>query len=262
MIGLFDSGLGGLSVYRQLKMLLPHTPVVYVADTKRAPYGARTQAELALFSTQIIDFLQAYPVSQVFIGCNTVSANCYDMLRARYTRLPLAELIASGVSESVAASSRGIGYFATAASVNTGVFKQAVSECSDLPVYDVACPSFVPLVESGQTHGQATEQAVGEYLLPILDSIDTLVLGCTHYPFLADAIQGLIAEHNQDITLIDPAKTAVRGLVTSLAEQTTPPTEPHTADVFYTTGDTARFDELAYQLIGERVQSRHLVLES
>lgn len=257
MIGLFDSGVGGLSVYRQLKQRLPHIPVVYVADTQSAPYGGRAPGELMGFATELVDFLLRQQVSHVVIGCNTVSANAYPQLRERYPQLPLFELIASAVAESVATSRLGIGYLATAASVTTGVFKQAVATQAQVPVYDVACPTFVPLVEAGQTQGETVRKAVLAYLQPLMDKIDCLVLGCTHYPFLAQTLQALIKEQGVEIRLIDPAQVAVRDLQQMLG---TTAISELVADVFYTTGDTSRFDTLAHQLIGKHLVSRQLTL--
>ena len=255
-IGIFDSGLGGLSVYQAIKNWLPNESIIYLGDTARAPYGGRPKEQLMSFALQIIDFLVSQQVKAVVFGCNTISANCYAELVQRY-ELPMFELIQSAIEESLQTSRRAIGYLATEASVKSGAFSKGVKALSNLPVYAVGCPQFVPLVEEGLTDPAHARPAVELYLTEILPHIDSLVLGCTHYPFLFNAIQQVIGD--RQIHVINPAHSAAAKVAAFLTENQLLATEKG-QDQFYTTGVPAKFEALTQRLIGIDISASPLKL--
>lgn len=250
-IGVFDSGLGGLTVYQHIKKLLPNENIIYFADTSRAPYGGRPKYELLTFAKEITNFLLTQNVKAIVIGCNTISANCYTDLLTIYD-IPMFELINSAITESIKASksnrNQGIGYLATEASVNSGTFAKGVAKLSSLNVYARGCPLFVPLVEEGLTDPQYSLPAVQLYLSEMLTHIDSLVLGCTHYPFLEKAIKQVTDEYK--ISIINPAYDAATKLSKFLLENNILAKNEKSVDVFYTTGDKTKFENLVKKLIG------------
>lgn len=262
-IGIFDSGLGGLTVYQHAKKLLPKENIIYVADTARAPFGGRPKTELMTFAQQIISFLSTQKVKAILIGCNTISANCYEDLVNMYD-IPMFELIESAIAESIAASmankGKAIGLLATVSSVNSGTFKKGVASRSNLPVYAQGCPLFVPLVEEGLTDPYYSLPAVELYLLQMIEHIDSLVLGCTHYPFLEEAIKSVTKDYG--ITIVNPAYSTSVKLVDFLKNNHLLNDQDVTVatDKFYTTGDTKKFENLVKKLIGENVKAHSLKL--
>ncbi|MGI6487607.1 MAG: glutamate racemase [Syntrophothermaceae bacterium] len=240
-IGIFDSGVGGLTVVKRIAEQLPRENIIYVGDTAHVPYGGKTTAELVRLNQNIIDFFVQQGAKLVVAACNTSSSVSLPILREAYS-VPLLDVISPGVREAAAVSRTGrIGVIATRATVGSRAYtRQLRALNANLQVYEVACPRFVPLVESGQLEGPEVEQAVREYLEILLgQGIDTLVLGCTHYPFLAPVIKQVVGD---EVVLVDPADQTARELESILntlgiANQETGPAE-HT---FYATGPVQSF---------------------
>lgn len=208
-IGVFDSGLGGLTVVRALRTLLPDESLIYVGDTARVPYGPKSPETVRRFAQQIADWLVLQQVKAIVIACNTATAHALDDLRA-HLDVPVIGVIEPGARAAVAPSTAGsIGVIGTSGTVASGAYERAIHAVAPSRVVHAhACPLFVPLVEEGWVDHPATRLIVREYLAPLRTAgVDTLVLGCTHYPLLAGAIA---SEMGPDVRLIDSAEETAR----------------------------------------------------
>ena len=217
-IGIFDSGLGGLTAVRALVQAAPWESFVYLGDTKNAPYGDRTRDEIRGFSRQNVGFLQDRGVKALLVACNTSTANAMDAMRAQAGDLPVVGVIEPAAAAAVSVTESGrIGVLATAATVASGAYVAAIRRLAPgAAVTAVACPRLVPLVESGRTDpaDPALTDAVAEYAAPLLAAgVDTVVLGCTHYPIIRRAIRNALGP---DMALIDSGAASVGALLKSL----------------------------------------------
>ena len=208
-IGVFDSGLGGLTVVHALLERLPTESLVYVGDTARVPYGPKSPDTVRRYASQIADFLVEQGVKAIVVACNTATAHALDALRQTVS-VPVIGVIEPG-ARAAAHTTRGgpVGVIGTAGTIASGAYERAIhAENPSIDVRAVACPLFVPLVEEGWVEHPATRLIAHEYLASLLEAhIDTLVLGCTHYPLLAATLQ---AEVGADVRLIDSAaETAI-----------------------------------------------------
>ncbi len=254
-IGVFDSGVGGLTVVRVLLEKLPQEKVIYLGDNAHLPYGSRTVEELKGFATQIADFLVGKKVKMIVAACNTSSAVSLEYLTDHYA-LPIVGVIEPGVRRALAITRNGrIGVLATEATTRSGAFNQITRQIDPAAVvFSQACPRLVPLVESGKLAGTEAEQACREYLAPLLAArVDTIILGCTHYPFLRTIIQDLIGK---EITLVDPAQETVdqvQRILQNLGQlsQSPRPAVPHR---FYSTGAPESFVRAGKLALGDLLQ--------
>jgi len=208
-IGLFDSGVGGLTVFREVNRIFPDEPTIYYGDTAHVPYGPRRAEELIHFADRIVAYLAGQGVKYIIFACNTSSALSLPVLKKRYP-LPMMGLIQPGAAEALRwTRSRKVGVIATEATVRTGAYEKELKALDgDVEVFSRAAPLLVPLVEAGETHTPAAARAVRESLAPLREAgVDTLILGCTHYPFLADL---MAAEMGAGVQLVDPAGAAAR----------------------------------------------------
>jgi glutamate racemase len=202
-IGVFDSGVGGLTVARTVLRARPGARLLYLADTAHVPYGGRPLAQIRDFALQIIDFLFAQGADAVVMGCNmSAAAGADEAARARFDR-PVFAVVDPG-SRAARAVTRGVvGVIATQGTVTSGIYGRTLRALGVDAVHEQACPAFVPLVERGLDDGPEVEAAVAEYLTPLRDAgIDTLVFGCTHYPFLRAPIARFLGP---GVALVDPA---------------------------------------------------------
>jgi glutamate racemase len=201
-IGVFDSGIGGLTVVRALTQRLPHENIIYFGDTARVPYGPKSPHVVREYAAQDAEFLLSHDIKMLVIACNTVSAVALDVVQKR-ARLPVVGVILPGAEEGVRATrKRRVGVIGTRATVNSNAYPNAIRQLDgEVEVFSQECPLFVPLAEEGWVDHKATALIAKEYLFPLkLEKIDTLILGCTHYPLLKSAIRNAIGE---DVTLID-----------------------------------------------------------
>ncbi len=212
-IGVFDSGVGGLTVLQELHRQLPHESYLYFGDTARVPYGNRSQAEILTFVREILTWMQQQQVKMAIMACNTSSALALDLVRQEFD-LPILGLILPGARAAVQQGCR-IGVIATPATVTSDGYRQAMLEINpQVQVWQVACPEFVPLVEQNRIHQPETVEIVRQYLQPLLqEQIDTLVYGCTHYPYLAPVINTLLPP---TIGQVNPAVHLVAAAVEEL----------------------------------------------
>ncbi len=255
-IGVFDSGIGGLTVLRELRRALPAEDTIYLGDAARCPYGPRSQDEVRGFAHEIAGFLAArHDVKLLVIACNTASAVALGSLRAAHD-MPIVGVVEPGAHAAVAATQNGrIGVIATPGTVASGAYTRAVHAIAPAAhVAAVACPRLVPLVEAGETHGPHAEVLLRSYLCPLLDErIDTLILGCTHYPLLRPALDAVVAGR---LAVVDSARTTALAVAALLDRldlrvphgQSAPPRHH-----LYTTGAPQSFHHLAVRLFGEVV---------
>lgn len=202
-IGVFDSGLGGLTVVRRLIERMPAEPIIYYADSKYVPYGPRPLEQIRQFATDICDFLVGRGCKMIVMGCNMSSAVALESVRERLA-VPVLGTIDPGVEGALETTRNGrIGVAATEGTVISGMYPRALSaRRGDIQVFQQACPQFVPIVETGMLDGRVAEH-VAEQLAPLREAgVDTLILGCTHYPLLLKEIEGALGPR---VTVVDPA---------------------------------------------------------
>lgn len=201
-IGVFDSGIGGLTVVKHLSKVLPIEHIVYFGDTARVPYGSKSNATVIEYSIQDTNFLLHKNVKIVVVACNTASSIALPDLQKKF-KVPVIGVILPGANLAVNETQNGkIGVIGTRATINNQAYSKAIKKINNkIEVFEKACPLFVPLAEEGWTHHRATYEIAEEYLKELREKeIDTLVLGCTHYPILADVIQEVIGSN---VKLID-----------------------------------------------------------
>jgi len=251
-IGVFDSGLGGLTAVRQLRRLMPSEQIVYFGDTARVPYGNRSRDTLLQYARQDLRFLNRFDLKAVVVACGTVSTNCLLDLR-RDSPLPVVGVVEPAVVRAAQLTASGkIGLVATRASVASGAYEQALAKINpDLEMQTLACPLFVPLVEEGRFRpGDAVIETVArEYLEPLRASqVDTLILGCTHYPLLS-AVIGDVMGH--DVQLIDVGAEAAGACRDLLVSQDALAGGQEGGVVCYTSDRAVNFQRLASLFLGE-----------
>ncbi len=201
-IGVFDSGLGGLTVVRQLRRLLPQEEIIYFGDTARVPYGSKSRESVTRFSRESCRFLAGHGVGMIIVACNTSSALALDALRMEFT-LPLRDVVAPGARKAAGLTRSGrIGVIGTHATIRSGAYERALRALDpSLTVYSRSCPLFVPLAEEGWLDRPATVEIAREYLIPLREArIDLLILGCTHYPVLEGTIRLVMGD---GVALVD-----------------------------------------------------------
>ena len=252
-IGIFDSGVGGLTVGRAILDQLPNESTIYIGDTARGPYGPRPLAEVREFALDTLDFLVEQGVKALVIACNTASAAMLRDARERY-KVPVIEVIQPAVRRAVAATRTGhIGVIGTRATIDSKAYLDAFAAAPQLQVTSIACPLFVEFVERGETSGAEITKIARDYLAPVMEAkVDTLVLGCTHYPLLTGVISYVMGE---GVTLVSSAEETAKDLYRTLVENNLlrdarggSPTHK-----FLATGDAKAFESLARRFLGPEV---------
>lgn len=208
-VGVFDSGVGGLTVAREIMRQLPNEKIVYFGDTARVPYGSKSKETILRYSRQIIRFLKTKGVKAIVVACNTASALALEEIRDEID-MPIIGVVKPGAKVAVEKTvNKRVGVIATEATISSGLYTDYIkAQDADVTVYSKACPLFVPLVEEGWLKDSVTEEVARRYLEELKEqNIDTLVLGCTHYPLLRNMIGKLMGD---EVTLVNPAyETAV-----------------------------------------------------
>ena len=252
-IGIFDSGVGGLTVARAILDQLPNESTLYIGDTARGPYGPRPLSEVREFALETMDFLVEQGVKAIVIACNTASAAMLRDARERYS-IPVIEVIQPAVRRAVAATRSGrIGVIGTQATIDSKAYLDAFAAAPSLHITSAACPLFVEFVERGETSGEAITKVAQEYLKPIMNSdVDTLVLGCTHYPLLTGVISYVMGE---SVTLVSSAEETAKDLYRTLVENNAlrPQSTLAATHRFLATGDAKAFETLARRFLGPEV---------
>jgi glutamate racemase len=250
-IGIFDSGVGGLTVLQELKRQLPNEQIVYFADTARVPWGSRSRPEIIEFVQQILEWMQTKQVKMVVMACNTSSALALETVRSQFD-VPMLGLILPGARAAVKNGKR-IGVIATSATVNSNAYKDAINESmtetqQQVEVWQVACPEFVPLVEANRLHDPYTLAVAQAYLAPLIEAeIDTLVFGCTHYPYLTEVFKKILPH----VRYINPATHVVTAVAQELDIMGLRDRSGRKARTkFYVTGDPEQFAHVSSRWLG------------
>lgn len=247
-IGIFDSGFGGLTVARSVIDQLPHESILYVGDTARAPYGEKPIAEVREYALECLDHLVEQGVKALVIACNSASAAMLRDARERYD-VPVVEVILPATRRAVAASRTGrIGVICTEATAESMAYDDAFAAAPHVTLTTRACPRFVPLVEQGITSGDELLQAAHEYLDPLTSAgIDTLILGCTHYPLLTGVISYVMGDN---VTLVSSAEESAKDVYRMLAERDLMRDGGEPTYAFLTTGAPEQFETIGRRFLG------------
>jgi glutamate racemase len=255
-IGIFDSGVGGLTVYKAVEAALPNESFVYLGDTARVPYGTRSAETVVRYSREAARFLGGHDVKMLVVACNTASSVALDDLEGELT-IPVVGVIRPGALRATEVSASGkIGVIGTRATVQSEAYPPAIRALRpNAEVISRACPLFVPLAEEGWVDHEATRRVAEEYLAPIRDGgVDTLVLGCTHYPLLRPTIAAVMGD---GVALVDSAEAVAAEVADRLRDEpelaaaaTDPPRESH----FFVTDAPAPFEAVAERFLGSPVR--------
>ncbi|MDP2683822.1 MAG: glutamate racemase [bacterium] len=205
MIGIFDSGVGGLTVAHEIKKKLPNNKIIYFGDTARTPYGPKSPEIITKYSIENTKFLLNKGAKIIIVACNSASAVAADKLKRKFPKVPIFEVITPAVAAAkLVTVNNKIGVIGTRATIETDIYNKKIShKKNSYQIFNQACPLFVPLAEEGWTNTVATKKIADTYLLPLKrKGIDTLILGCTHYPLLRSVIQASIGNK---VKLVDPA---------------------------------------------------------
>lgn len=271
-IGILDSGLGGLTVVKEIIKQLPNEQLIYVGDTARCPYGPRPADEVRRFTLEIVDFLLAQDVKSIVIACNTATAYALDAVR-EHAQIPVIGVIRPGSIAAVEASGQGrIGVIGTVGTISSGAYQDTLRDLSlddscQAQVVGLACPTLVSLVEEDHLYSERDKQMiVAEALKPLQDQeLDSLILGCTHYPLITDYIRQAVGD---DIKLISSAEETAKQLAGILADlgmlndgQAGAQDEAGTShNLYYTTGDAEIFRQVGERWLDAEIEVKHIEL--
>ena len=218
-IGVFDSGLGGLTAVKELVKILPNEDIVYFGDTSRVPYGTRSRETIISYAKQDLNFLSTFNIKAALVACGTISAVALDTLKDNYSFDIIGVIDSAANAAAKATANKKIGIIGTNATIKSGAYEKALKNiCPDIKTIAVPCPLFVPLVENGHIKDgdPITALAVKHYIQQIVDfGADTIILGCTHYPLIAKAIGEFVGD---SVSLINPGKEAAKTLKQKLTE--------------------------------------------
>lgn len=261
-IGIFDSGVGGLTVARAILDQLPHEHIVYLGDTAHLPYGNKPIADVRRYTLDCLDRLVDEGVKILVLACNTASAACLHDARERYS-VPVVEVIRPAVRRAVATTRNGrVGVIGTKATITSGAYTDALAAAVHVRVTGAACPQFVEFIERGVTSGRVLLGLASSYLEPLQRAdVDTLILGCTHYPLLAGLI-GLVMGEN--VTLVSSADETAREVYRVLTELDLfrPDSAIPPQHSFQSTGEAATFARLAQRFLGPEAAAAGALAEA
>jgi len=251
-IGIFDSGVGGLTVAREIMRQIPNEKIIYFGDTARVPYGSKSKETVTRFSKQIVRFLQTFQVKTIVVACNTASAYALDELE-KETDIPVIGVLKPGAKTAAEVTKNGkIGVIATEATIGSQMYTKYIKELNkQVTIYGKACPLFVPLVEEGLWQDPVTDEIARRYLTELIDiDIDTLILGCTHYPLIRSTLGKIMGE---GVTLVNPAYETARELKELLIAGNILNDEPHKLGTnqyeFYVSDGAEKFKRFANSIM-------------
>ena len=259
-IGVFDSGIGGLTVLREIWKAVPGESTVYFGDNSRSPYGTKSRSTIIRYSLQNLKFLESKDVKMIVIACNTASAYAYEELKAR-ANVPVVEVVTPGADVACKATKNGrIGIIATKGTISTGVYKAAVEKRAEelgiknIEIFEQACPLFVSLAEEGWWNTEVTRLTAEEYLRPLKEAgIDTLVMACTHYPLLSKVIKEVMGDGVVLVNTGEATAKVVKELLSS--EGTASSDNKSPVREFYTSDEPELFEQVATPFLGEGLPS-------
>ncbi len=259
-IGILDSGVGGLTVFQEMARLLPHEKIIYFGDTARMPYGPRADEEVRSFALQIIDFLQSQEIKMVVVACNTATAAGLPFYR-EHCDIPVMGVIEPGVRAALAYSGSGrIGVIGTAGTIRSSAYEKALLDAQPgLSIVARPCPLFVLLVENDLVETPEAEKVALEYLAPFKETaIDTLILGCTHYPLMSDLIQRTVGP---GVRLVNSAEEIARDVKAVLTGQQlhNPIQCSNPGYRFFVSGNPHSFEEVAAKMLRRQIKAYQLI---
>jgi glutamate racemase len=259
-IGVFDSGIGGLTVLREIWEAVPEESTIYFGDNSRSPYGTKSRSTIIRYSLQNMKFLESKDVKMIVVACNTASAYAYAELKAR-AKVPVVEVVTPGADVACHATKNGkIGIIATKGTISTGVYKAAVEKRAEelglngIEIFQQACPLFVSLAEEGWWDTEVTRLTAEEYLKPLKEAgIDTLVMACTHYPLLSKVIKEVMGD---GVVLVNTGEATAQVVKELLGSEGTA-SEGNKSPVreFYTSDEPELFEQVAAPFLGEGLPS-------
>ncbi|OGM15178.1 glutamate racemase [Candidatus Woesebacteria bacterium RIFCSPLOWO2_01_FULL_43_11] len=251
-IGVFDSGLGGLTVVNEIKKALPYEDIIYLGDTARVPYGTRSKEVVKKFSLEDAIFLITRKVKCLVIACNTSSALGASEVR-KISPVPVFDAISPTVKKVATLSLRKTGVIGTRGTIGSHAYRDAIKKLNaKSKIIELACPLLVPAIEEGETSGQLIRALIRKYLTPLKkEKIDSLILACTHYPIIKKEIKRFMG---QGVALIDPAEEIAASLSLYLEEKNLlAPENPKAKRIYFVTDLTSRFIGVAEMFLGERI---------
>lgn len=238
-IGVLDSGVGGLSIWREIVKLLPHESTVYIADSKNCPYGTKTPEEIYLLARRLVLFLTQKEAKLIVLACNTITVNCLDKLRRDFPQISIVGTVPVIKTAVELTANKKIGVLSTIVTANSQYQKELIQKfAAGCHVLNLGTDKLVPFVERGELQGEALQKTVEEVLLPFQEAgVDTIALGCSHYPFLEPVMQQIVG---QKVHILDSGAAIARQVkrVLELKHETNTITASHT---LYTTGDKTQF---------------------
>ena len=257
-IGVFDSGIGGLTVLKEIRKVLPNEKIFYFGDTARVPYGEKTKELITRYSKEIVEFLLDKEVSAIVVACNTATALALEELRKTF-KIPIIGVIKAGAKTAINMTKSGnIGVIGTKATVNSKRYEEEIKKLSEnVKVIAKACPLFVPAVEEGILDGKLVDQIIKTYLDDFEKEIDTLILGCTHYPLLKSAIGKIYT----DLNIVDPARETALDLKEILEEKNLLKNDAtkNREVKYYVTDGKDKFKEIGIMFLDENIEKVELV---
>lgn len=259
-IGVFDSGLGGLTVFKEIADQLPGESLIYFGDNGRAPYGTKSKDTVIKYTLQDIRFLLNHDIKMIVIACNTMSAY-YDIVKKNHD-LPIIEVIGAGASAAVAETkNKKVGVIGTPATISSGAYQKAINQLdSSIEIHQKACPLFVPLAEEGLQwwDNDITYRIAQEYLLPLKQTgVDTLVLGCTHYPLLKNVIARVMGDRVKLVSSAFEVARVVKKTILDNNIQRDPGCKP--VYRYYTSDSVDKFEPLCSAILGRKITSAEKV---
>jgi glutamate racemase len=261
-IGVFDSGIGGLTVVREIMRQIPNETIIYFGDTARVPYGSKSKQTIITYSRQIVKFLQTKNVKAIVIACNTASAFALEAVAAEVS-IPVIGVVKPGAKVAAETTRNGnIGIIGTEGTINSGIYNSYLSKTNpNVKVYGKACPLFVPLVEEGWLTDPITVEVAKRYISDLQKyDIDTLVLGCTHYPLIRHTIGAILGEK---VTLVNPAFETAISLKNVLESNGIESTTPAVDHKFYVSDGAEKFQKFANTILPcEVVETKDVNIES
>ena len=258
-IGVFDSGIGGLTVAKELIKALPNEDIIYLGDTARVPYGTKSERTVIAYSHSNAEFLISKGIKLLVVACNTASSVSIPSLRNEFD-IPVIGVIEPGAKKAVSVTKAGkIGVIGTPSTIGSSAYTKAIHNLNpEIEVYTKACPLFVPLADEGRTEGEIIEHIAEDYLNPIKNSgIDVLVLGCTHYPLLKNTLQKVMGA---GITLVDSAEETASQIKSVLTEMNLlNESNPDSEKEFYLTDVSDTFISVAGRFLGKKIDKIEMV---
>lgn len=259
-IGIFDSGIGGLTVVKAVRQALPGENIIYFGDTARVPYGIKSEETVCSYALEITDFLMTRDVKMILIACNTVSASARDEVQKRARDIPVLDVITAGTKAAMKfPNHRHIGVIGTLATIGSGAYNNAIRENNgDIKITAEPCPLLVPLAEEGWTDNDIAEQIIRKYLQKFEGSnLDSLILGCTHYPLFKSLIQSTL--HDPNIEIVDSGRSIAEMAKNKLEELNLWNDGPSGSFECFVSDRPQRFQELAERFLGTEISDVQIV---